>query len=78
MKEPLDFLEGINEVDPALLAEASGDRRRSGAGRLRWIALAAALLLILGGMTAFAAASPSPGSEAWTRAASGQKRSCRG
>ena len=52
--EPLDFLEGINEVDPALLAEASGDRRRSGAGRPRWIALAAALLLILGGMTAFA------------------------
>lgn len=52
--EPLDFLEGINEVDPALLADAPGVRRRSGAKRLRRIALAAAALLLLGAMTVFA------------------------
>ncbi len=59
MKEPLDFLEGINETDPALLAEAAGERKRSGAKRLRRIALAAALLAVLGGMTAFAVSAAS-------------------
>ena len=48
MKE-LEFLEKINDIDPALLEDAPAPARRSGARLIRRLAVAAAALLLLGG-----------------------------
>lgn len=50
----MDFLEGINELDPELLEEKSKAKRSVRPKAVRWIAIAAALLLILGGTTVYA------------------------
>lgn len=50
----MDFLEGINGIDPELLEEKAKAKRSVRLRSVRWIAIAAALLLILGGTTVYA------------------------
>ena len=50
----MEFLNGINDLDPELLEDNARAKRPARARRVRWIAIAAALLLILGGTTAYA------------------------